>query len=442
MVAGLLDPLKMANRYLKEARRRQLGKQPGPVRRIERVFPPPGRRMVAMTFDDGPTVSPARPGDGTGLTENLIRILSTYGARGTFNVIGSTASSYPDREGRRGTPLWSGVKFDHYPEFGQDNLAGVVNQKALARRLIDEGHELSNHGYQHVAFGPIRVVYGSRSFLPDSEAVYADLFRLHEYLRNELGYIMRLARPPHYIDNTTDGKSAYDVYARLGYNYLAASFDGGGWKPSCGNYRADVQAMVDAVEEALARDPDSLNGQIIFQKDGYNMSRESPVVDALPRQLEALRRYGYEVVTVSELLAVSPFVDLDPAAPYAGAVRALVATGHNLAWRDNSLRPSQTITREELARMLGMPPASPAERQPLTWAEMLRALPAGLERLPEDPAVVCAAARSRGLLAAIPFEVNPTAPVQRGWAAAVVAQLVVHDLRYRMSSGAPLPKVN
>lgn len=433
----MLEPLRAANRYVKAFRRARMGRHLSRVRRIERVYPPAGRRVVAMTFDDGPTASPARPGDGRGLTELILEALAKYGARGTFDVIGTTAGNYPDTGGKLGTPLWSGVKYDHYPEFGRDEMAGVVNQKALARRMVAEGHELSNHGYNHVAFGPSRIVYGSRGYLPDGEAVYRDLKRLHDLVREEFGPVMRLARPPHYIDGIAGGKNAYDVYARLNYNYLAASFDGGGWKPSSGNYHADVEAMVSAIRRALEKDPESLNGQIIFQKDGYNMSKESPVVDALPRQLEILRRHGYEVVTVSELLDMSPFVDVTPSAPYFEGVRALARAGRCIGFRDNSFKPDRPLTREELAALLAGPavtssPEASPEASPypardnaprgktVTAAEMVRALET-LRALPsavEGPDV----SKATDLFAALPPGASPQAPVSRGWTAVLAAR--------------------
>ncbi|MDN5346992.1 MAG: peptidoglycan-N-acetylglucosamine deacetylase [Clostridia bacterium] len=326
-----------------------------PVRRIERVAPPPGRRVVAMTFDDGPCAGPARPGDGQGLTESLLKTLEQYGARGTFDIIGTTAFNYPDREGHLHTARWSGVKHDHYPEFGRDELAGAANQPGLVRQILDGGHELANHGYHHVAFGPSRFIYGSREFLPNLAAVIEDLKQLHQLIEHSFGYRLKLARPPHYIDHTADGYSAYHAYCAMGYLYLAASFDGGGWKPSCGDYRKDVENMVTPLARALAADPDSLNGQIIFQKDGYNMSKQSPVCDALPRQLELLKRYDYRVVTVSELLSLSPYTDLDPSHPVAEKIRQLERVGFVLAYMDNSFQPERLLTRGELAVMLLKP---------------------------------------------------------------------------------------
>ncbi|MGE5560897.1 MAG: polysaccharide deacetylase family protein [Chloroflexota bacterium] len=346
-----LKPLRMVNRVIKQWRKEQMGRHLSLVRRIERIAPPTDRLVVAMTFDDGPTVAPARPGDGRGLTDSLLRALAEYGGHGTFDVIGTTADNYPDEEGALGTALWSGVKYDHYPELGQDKLAGVVNQPELARRILAEGHELSNHGYNHIAFGPFRMVYGSRSYLRDCEACVADIKRLHDYVRDAFGAEMKLSRPPHYIDNTTDRFDSYDVYARVGYNYMAASFDGGGWLPGQ-DYKSEVESMVAAVEQALRRDPRSLNGQIIFQKDGYNMAKRSPIVDALPRQLALLAQHGYRVLTVSELLAISPVTDVAPEDSACAPLRALLDAGYPVAYRDNTAKLDQPLTVGELAFIL------------------------------------------------------------------------------------------
>jgi peptidoglycan/xylan/chitin deacetylase (PgdA/CDA1 family) len=408
---GILEPLRAANRYLKAYRKAQMSRRLSAVRRIERVFPPQGQLVVAMTFDDGPTASPARPGDGRGLTTALLDTMAAYGAHGTFDVIGTTADNYPDTEGRLGGALWSGRRYDHYPEFGRDELAGVVNQPDLVQRMLAEGHELANHGYNHIAFGPSRIVYGSRGYLPDSEAVYQDLKHLHDVVQDRFGYTIRLSRPPHYIDGIRDGHNSYDVYGRLGYNYLAASFDGGGWKPSSGDYKADVTAMVDAVRRSLLADPAALNGQIIFQKDGYNMSKESPIVDALPLQLELLKSYGYRVITVSELMALAPFTDVDPTAPYAAGVAALARAGHCCGFRDNSFQPERPLTQASLSAWLAGPWAEPARdagnaTQTVTARQLTAALPG------QD---------AGSLLALLPQDCRPDEPIQRGWAAQLVA---------------------
>lgn len=352
------DVLRRAYRRFKASR---LGLRPGPVRRIDRVFPPRGRRVVAMTFDDGPCAAPVRPetavpvpsgaGHRVGLTAAILDTLKAFGARGTFDVIGSTRWSYPDHPGRLGGVYWCGVHFDHYPEFGADDLAGVLTQDGLARRMVDEGHELANHGFTHLAFGPCRYPYAARRYLPGLDAVVDDLRQLHQLVRDRTGQVMRLARPPHYIDRTIDGRDAYDAYRVLGYLYLGASFDGGGWKPSGGDFARDVADMVAPLEAALQRDPDWLNGQIIFQKDGYNMSAESPVAVALGRHLELLARHDYQVVTVSELMALSPFSDIGEGHPAFEAARALQAGGANVAFADNEVKPARPATARDIGRI-------------------------------------------------------------------------------------------
>ena len=77
----------------------------------------------------------------------------------------------------------------------------------------------------------------------------------------------------------------------------------------------------------LEADSDALCGQIIFQKDGYNMARRSPVADGLEKQLEVLTRHGYRVVSVSQLLALCPFSDLAPQDAQFAAAKALLDAG-------------------------------------------------------------------------------------------------------------------
>ena len=79
--------------------------------------------------------------------------------------------------------------------------------------------------------------------------------------------------------------------------------------PTVGDYKEDVRKMVDPVKNILKNDSNALNGQIIFQKDGYNMSLMTPVATALQEQLEVLKEYGYKVISVRELKNQYPFED-------------------------------------------------------------------------------------------------------------------------------------
>ena len=132
------------------------------TRRIERVKT--AKRVCAMTFDDGPMDLPASPDrfGGRALTDVLLDILAEFGARGTFDVIGDTSENYPDQAGKPGSAAWGGIKFDHYPDIGRDDKGGVVHNDRLVRRILEEGHQITNHGYRHIIFGKKPFVYGAR----------------------------------------------------------------------------------------------------------------------------------------------------------------------------------------------------------------------------------------------------------------------------------------
>ena len=320
------------------------------TRRIERVKTE--RRICAMTFDDGPMDIPASPdlGEGESLTDVLLDTLARHEAKGTFDVIGDTSENYPDKAGKEGSASWGGEKYDHYPDIHCDEKGGVVHNERLVRRIIDEGHQLTSHSYRHIIFGRKAYVYGKREFLGSMDAAIADLTKLHELLNNEYGYELKLHRPPHYVDNIGDGHTSYDVCDRMGYQYLAASFDGAGWLPLA-SYEDEVEAMVRPLREALEKDPDFFRGQIIFQKDGYNMARRTPVASGLGKQLELLKQYGYEVVTVDELMEESPFTDVGRE-DYELGTYIRLAKSRGIAYSDNTLRLAKTMTWGELAMLL------------------------------------------------------------------------------------------
>lgn len=321
-----------------------------PVRRIERVAT--RERICAMTFDDGPCALPPSPDHfrGKALTLVLAETLERYEAKGTFDVVGDTSANYPDRAGKHGSASWGGVAYDHYPDFGKDSQGGVVHCPELISRLLAGGHEITSHTYSHVLFGWKPLVYGRRRYLQGLEPVTADLKKLHRAMEEGWGYPIRLGRPPHYVDAIRGGFTSYDAYALMGYQYMAASFDGAGWLPLA-SYEAEVEATWRPMEKLLLEDADAFRGQIIFQKDGFNMARRTPVADGLDRQLRLLTDHGYQVVTVSELLERSPFRDEPPESDVGRAARRLLGRGWCVAYQDNTLRPDETLTRGELAMM-------------------------------------------------------------------------------------------
>ncbi len=342
---------------------------------------------MAMVFEDGPTAAAPRPDlrqsrwpgnhggaggkvagggsgasvaasatTGRGITDFILDVLETYGGTATFAIVGSTAANYPDLPGEPGSPHWNGVSYDHFPEFGQDALAGAVAQPDLVRRIVKAGNELANHSWRHIVFGPQASTHRKRGHHAGFMAALGDLRELHDHVREHFGYEMRLGRPPHFVDGTrpTPGggpaaRDAYDILAALGYNYIGLGVDGGGWAASSGSYDNDVERMVLGLQRALERDGRALCGALISQKDGYNLSGQSPVVTALPREMQLFRNYGYKVVTVSTLLGMSPFADLAPDHPAFAAAKELLERGWWVTYRDNTVRPYLHVVRGELA---------------------------------------------------------------------------------------------
>ncbi|MBQ9979616.1 MAG: polysaccharide deacetylase family protein [Oscillospiraceae bacterium] len=358
----LYELARKLNRARKERKKEAMGRFVASSRRVERFYPVKGERVCAMTFDDGPTVAPCSPdvAEGKGLTRHLADTMMQFGATATFDIVGDTGENYPDKAGEEGAFYWGGENFDHYPDFGKDEMAGAKNCPELVDYLLRGGFELANHGYRHLIFGK-SAVYKKRVPFKNMDEVLHDLSRLHQLVEKDFGYTMKLSRPPHYIDGIAGGFTSYDAYELMGYNYMAASFDGGGWMPQKGSYEDDVKGMVEPLRIALESNPDSLNGQIIFQKDGCNMSRFTPVASALPLQLELLKKFGYRVCSVGELMALSPFMDLSPDDECFEAAKLLDADGVVIGYKNNTLRPDADMTFGELCMALA--PREARERQ-------------------------------------------------------------------------------
>lgn len=326
------------------------------TRRLERVKT--DRRICAMTFDDGPMDMPAAPDrfDGRALTDVLLDILAEFGAKGTFDVVGDTSENYPDEAGKVGSAAWGGVKYDHYPDIHHDDKGGAEHNDRLIRRILAEGHQITNHGYRHIIFGKKPFVYGARVYLGSLDKAVEDLQKLDRLMRDHYGYQISMSRPPHYVDRMQDGFTSYDVYDQMGYQYMAASFDGAGWLPSTASdpeeaLKAEVDAMVEPMRKVLEKDPDFFCGQIIFQKDGYNMGKRTPVAFGLRKQLELLKQYGYQVVTVEALMAESPFADLGREDPLFEKMNKLQRE-KAVVYSDNRLRLDAPMTVGELAMLL------------------------------------------------------------------------------------------
>jgi len=180
-------------------------------------------------------------------TEDVLDVLAAEGVRATFFAIGR-------------------------------NVAG---REPTLRRARAEGHELGIHGYEHLNALLVR----------DAATLSGELRGCADELERAVGERPRLVRPPYGGDA---GRTAREA-GRLGLGpvvlWTVLGFD---WED--GEHAGSISARV--LEEAQP-------GAIVCLHDGDRKDPAVPrdaTVAALPAIVQGLRRDGYELVTVSELL--------------------------------------------------------------------------------------------------------------------------------------------
>lgn len=189
---------------------------------------------VALTFDDGPSED----------TEELLEVLRRYRTKATFFMLGRQVELFPK----------------------------------IARRVIEEGHEVGNHSYSH----PIYLFRGLNETREQLE-------RAQEIITKATGAQPRFARPPGGVRTP-----AYFAAARqLGLRTVQWSVAGLDWKQRTGT---EIAARVLAEAQA---------GSIILLHDGDSARKRdrSATVAALPIIIEGLQARGLTVVPLPHLLA-------------------------------------------------------------------------------------------------------------------------------------------
>ncbi|MCX6935797.1 MAG: polysaccharide deacetylase family protein [Verrucomicrobia bacterium] len=129
-----------------------------------------GNRL-ALTFDDGPT---------PGVTERILAELSKYNLHATFFLLGSKVDASPQ----------------------------------LARRLVDEGHDVGNHSYNHPRLAGM-----------SDSAVERELIRTQESITNACGVTPVWFRPPYGAFHREQGPLA----SKLGLGVAYWSVDPRDW---------------------------------------------------------------------------------------------------------------------------------------------------------------------------------------------------------------------
>ncbi len=192
--------------------------------------------QVALTFDDGPDPK---------ITPEILAILQQYDAKATFFCVGINVLKYPE----------------------------------LARRIVDEGHEMGNHTFSHpnlakgvLSFKDVAIQIGN-----GQRAIFFATRRMP-----------KVFRPPY--SATSDAIN--EVANILGHKVVI-------WSCSPTDYEDPTSEEI--VERVLSK---IKGGSIVVLHDGHENMPFGHVntVRALPAILKGFRERHLAAVTVSELL--------------------------------------------------------------------------------------------------------------------------------------------
>ena len=193
------------------------------------------RPLIALTFDDGPSPE---------WTPGVLDALRDAGARATFFALGRQVRAHPE----------------------------------IARRIVEEGHELASHGDDHsllVFAGPRAIVHQFRA----ADSALADAVD---------GRASKLFRAPHGFRNPfVSAIAGQQGYRMVGWH--GAVFD---------TARPGVEAIVARCRHVLRP------GAILLLHDGDGSGQggdRAQTVEAVPHILASAREQGFEPVTVSQL---------------------------------------------------------------------------------------------------------------------------------------------
>jgi len=243
-----------------------------------------------------------------------------------------------ERYDARGTFFLVGRKLDGHQE--------------TIRRLLSGGHEIGNHSYGHWAFSQ-----------PDDIAVCTAL------LQHVAGARPKLFRPPFGAVDRPMAEAAIEDGMRVIL-----------WSANSGDATPPWKGI--SAEEVISNVFDHvLPGAIVLLHDGIPWSRAT---DALPQLIEGLKGRGFELVTVSEVLA-NP-----PPRPAPLPRRVLRRLGRGIGIAQSPAQPARrpprpTAPPADGAASNGSPAGGDAERRARErLAELLETVREGVEAPPEE----------------------------------------------------------
>lgn len=180
---------------------------------------------VALTFDDGPAAE---------LTGGLLDTLAAEGAPAPFFVLGQSVNDHPD----------------------------------VARRIVDDGHEIANHTWSHRDLATL-----------EEGAIIDEIETTNAAIEEATGVRPTYLRPPY-------GSYSEVVQGATDQPIVTWDVDSADWQSR------DSGAVVEAVLGSASP------GSIVLMHDIH-----ASTVDAVPAIIDGLRAEGYTLVTVDTILA-------------------------------------------------------------------------------------------------------------------------------------------
>jgi peptidoglycan-N-acetylglucosamine deacetylase len=185
---------------------------------------------VAISFDDGPHPT---------LTPKLLDLLKDRNVKATFYVIGKNVVQYPE----------------------------------IVQRMIDEGHEVGNHTWNHPALTKL-----------SSVAVADEIQKTTKAIIDACGTAPTTMRPPYGATNAALNKR---MSQEFGLPVILWSVDPQDWKIRRASHVSNHLIQNTSV------------GDILLAHDIH-----ASTVDAMPATLDALLAKGYKFATVTELIGM------------------------------------------------------------------------------------------------------------------------------------------
>jgi cellulose synthase/poly-beta-1,6-N-acetylglucosamine synthase-like glycosyltransferase/peptidoglycan/xylan/chitin deacetylase (PgdA/CDA1 family)/spore germination protein YaaH len=200
------------------------------------------KKKIAITFDDGPDPR---------WTPKVLDILKEKDVPAAFFVIGVDASQYPE----------------------------------ILKREYAEGHEIGNHTYTHPNWDEV-----------SKTQIRWELNLTQRLIESTIGVKSILFRPPYGIDHQpeyAEEVAQLPVAQDMGYLIVGQKIDPHDWQQRDGK-QIPAQEIIDGVLRQAE------DGNIVLFHDGGGDRTQT--LAALPQVIDALRKQGYEFVSVSDLI--------------------------------------------------------------------------------------------------------------------------------------------